>query len=374
MVSIFRTEKTWSDDAANIYESIKRIGSYIKNHPADKNLPSGDFIPVFKSLWKLIETIYTSKWDVLTFEKEVSLTIWKCVRESTMPFYRKQESLTSNSTNLKGKSNSIISLSSTAVPLPSTTNLPVAPSSNKNVESVKKALKPLNMRKYYVQASKSNILSNIEDVLQVKEAFPSLLADEVGKMLKAKNSGVGNKKPKINITTRKLLRKEVIIPMAKSNTELIVNSAHTHISNVNKCLKNSKSDIVVDFIQITNNRIIITMNKLANMLNLSTIKKFLKNINNVNLDSIEGLYLPKSKSYMKIVRLPYKIKQRVITPNYIEGILKEIHLFKDIVLASKLHVIKASPKSDIAVFWVDIWDSQSGSLAKNIINHCFNIG
>jgi len=61
MVSIFRTEKTWSEHAVNIHESIKRIGSYIKNHLADKNLPSGDFIPVVKSLWKLIEMIYTSK-------------------------------------------------------------------------------------------------------------------------------------------------------------------------------------------------------------------------------------------------------------------------------------------------------------------------
>jgi len=84
--------------------------------------------------------------------------------------------------------------------------------------------------------------------LQVKKAFPSLSADEVGKMLKAKNSGVDNKKSKINMMTRRLSRKEVIIPMAKSNVELIVNSAHTHIFNVNKCLKNSKSDIVVDFI------------------------------------------------------------------------------------------------------------------------------
>jgi len=91
-------------------------------------------------------------------------------------------------------------------------------------------------------------LSSIEDVLQVKEAFPSLSADKLGKILKAKNSRVGNKKPKINMTTRGLLRKEVIISMAKSNAELIINSAHTHISNVNKCLKNSKSDIVVDFI------------------------------------------------------------------------------------------------------------------------------
>jgi len=201
-----------------------------------------------------------------------------------------------------------------------------------------------------------------------------LSADEVGKMLKAKNSRVGNKKPKINMTTRGLSRKEVIISIAKSNAELIINLAHTHISNINKCLTNSKSDIVADFIQITNNGIIITTNKPANMLDLSTIEKFLKNIDNVNLDLIEGLCLPKSKSYMKIIGLPYKIKQGVITPDYIEGILKETYLFKDVVLASKLHVIKVSSKSDIVVVWVDIWDSQSSSLAKNIINHRFNIG
>ena len=50
-----------------------------------------------------------------------------------------------------------------------------------------------------------------------------------------------------------------------------------------------------------------------------------------------------------------------------------MHLFKDIVLASKPYIIKVSPKSDMAVVWVDIWNSQSGSSAKNIINHCFNI-
>ena len=61
VVFIFGTEKTWSEDAAIIHKSIKRIGSYIKNHSVNKNLLSKDFIPVVKSLWKLIETIYTSK-------------------------------------------------------------------------------------------------------------------------------------------------------------------------------------------------------------------------------------------------------------------------------------------------------------------------
>jgi len=208
---------------------------------------------------------------------------------------------------------------------------------------------------------------NIEDVIQVKEAFPKLSADEVGKMLKAKNSNGGTKKPKINMTTRGQSRREIIILMAKTNTELIVNSVHIHISNVNKCLKNSKSNIFADFIHFNVNGIIITTNKSANNLDLSTIEKYLKSIQNVNLDSIKSPRLPKSKSYMKIIGLPYSSELGVMS-DIIEGVLKNLHLFKDATLALKPCVIKASPKSDKAVVWVDIWDSQSGSCAKNIIN------
>ena len=248
------------------------------------------------------------------------------------------------------------------------------PPPNKNIKStVKKDPKPSNMKKSYIQASKSNLLC-IEDIVRVKEAFPALSADEVEKVLKMKNSREGNKKPKINMTTKELSRKEVIILMAKHIAELIVNSAHIHIANVNKCLKNSKSDIIADFIQSTNNGIIITTNKPAKDLNLSTIEKYLKNIQNINPDSIESSHLPKSKSYMKIIGLLYKINQNIISSGFIEGVFKETHLFNDVTLASKPCVIKASPKSDMAVVWLDIWDSQSGSLAKNIINHCFNIG
>ena len=192
-------------------------------------------------------------------------------------------------------------------------------------------------------------------------------------MLKAKNSRAGIQKPKINMTTKRLLKKEVIIPMAKANTELIINSAHIYTSNINNCLKNSKSNIITNFICLTHNRIVITMNKPANFLDLSTIEKYIKNIKNINLDLIESSCLPKFKSYMKIIGLPYTTKHGVFTPNIIGRVLKITHLFKDVVLTSKPHVIKASPKSDIAVIWVNIWDSQSSSLVKNIINHYFNI-
>ena len=174
--------------------------------------------------------------------------------------------------------------------------------------------------------------------------FPALLVNKVEKVLKIRNSKKNSKKLKINITTRELSRKKVIILMAKHIVELIVNSAYTYITNINKCLKNSKSDIVANFIYITNNGIVITTNKPANNLNLLTIEKYLKSIQNVDSDSIKSPHLPKSKSYMKIIGLPYKIEQNVIFPNYIKGVLKETHLFKNVVLASKPRVIKVSPK------------------------------
>ena len=198
-------------------------------------------------------------------------------------------------------------------------------------------------------------------------------ADKVRKILKVKNNSEGKKKPKLNMTTRSLSRKEDIILMTKSNAELIMKSAHKQITNINEHLKNSNSDIITDFIYLSNNGVIITTNHPANTTELSRIENFLKKINNIDPISIEAPHLPKSKSYMKIVRLPYNSELGIITPDFIEGVLKEMYLFKNATLVSKSCVIKASPKSDKAVVWVDIWDSQSNSTAKNIINHHFNI-
>ena len=58
----------------------------------------------------------------------------------------------------------------------------------------------------------------------------------------------------------------------------------------------------------------------------------------------------------------------------IETIIKNSHIFNNISLASKSKVIKVSPHLDMAIIWIDIWDIQSGSIAKYLINRCFNIG
>ena len=64
----------------------------------------------------------------------------------------------------------------------------------------------------------------------------------------------------------------------------------------------------------------------------------------------------KSKSYLKITRLSYKLEQDVLTPEIVEDVLKKSHLFEDIILVSRPHVIKVSPKSDSVVVWIDIWN------------------
>ena len=43
------------------------------------------------------------------------------------------------------------------------------------------------------------------------------------------------------------------------------------------------------------------------------------------------------------------------------------------MVASKFQIIKVLPKSNMAIIWLDIWDVQSGSKTKGLINRCLNI-
>jgi len=63
-----------------------------------------------------------------------------------------------------------------------------------------------------------------------------------------------------------------------------------------------------------------------------------------------------------------------ITSDFIEAIIKLNYIFNDLSLASKSRVIKALPKSNIVIIYLDIWDAQSGKNVKTLINRCFNVG
>jgi len=93
-------------------------------------------------------------------------------------------------------------------------------------------------------------------------------------------------------------------------------------------------------------------------LDLSTVEKYIKNINSIDLDDIMIPRLPQSKSYLKFLSIPYLIEDTnvFINSNIVKRIIKSTHIFNGVVLAFKPRVIKAFSKSDIAVIWVNIWD------------------
>ena len=62
-----------------------------------------------------------------------------------------------------------------------------------------------------------------------------------------------------------------------------------------------------------------------------------------------------------------------INSNIVKAIIKSMHIFNSVCLVSKPYIIKVSPKSNMAVIWIDIWDAQSSMKAKGLINRCFNI-
>ena len=84
-----------------------------------------------------------------------------------------------------------------------------------------------------------------------------------------------------------------------------MNESNVHISNMNKALKNIKSNVAVDFICSNNACIIAVTNKVAFFLDLQTIEQYVKGANHINSNKVDSLRLLQSKLYLKIIGLPY---------------------------------------------------------------------
>lgn len=65
---------------------------------------------------------------------------------------------------------------------------------------------------------------------------------------------------KFNMTTKDPSRNQIIIPMNINNSKRVITQANKHISNINKLLKDVKSNVYADYIHFDNKGIIITTN------------------------------------------------------------------------------------------------------------------
>ena len=231
-----------------------------------------------------------------------------------------------------------------------------------------------NSGKSYAQATKTS--NKMSDVLKIKDMFPSLNAQKVDQVNNIVNGQV-KPKPHIKMTTKGPSRKQVIIPMSGENISSFMKSSSLHVANLNRLLRNAKSDVLTNYIHSDYIGITIVTNKVSQQSNMAIINNYIKSLDNINSLQVDEPRHPKSKSYLKIISIPffpYANSQERLTPNDIKMILKQNHIFDNISLASKPRVIKVSPKSDMAIVWIDIWDVQSSNNAKMLINRCFNVG
>ena len=207
----------------------------------------------------------------------------------------------------------------------------------------------INSGKSYTQATKTS--NKMSDVLKIKDMFPSFNAQKVDQVNNIVN-GQAKPKPRIKMTTKGLFRKQVIIPMSGENINSFMKSSSLHVANLNRLLHNAKSEVLTDYICSDPIGITIVTNKVLQQSNMTIINNYIKSLDNINSLQVDEPYHPKSKSYLKIIGIPFfphANSQERLTLNDIEMILKQNHIFDNISLASKPRMIKVSPKSDMAI-------------------------
>jgi len=145
--------------------------------------------------------------------------------------------------------------------------------------------------------------------------------------------------------------------MSSDNVSSFMKNSSLNVANINRQLHNAKSDVLVDYVQSDNMGIIVITNKVVQQSDLFIIDHYVKNANDINALQVEDLRLPKSKLYLKIISIPYyphtNFQEKLMSSD-VETILKQNHIFNNISLASRPRIIKVSPKSNMAIVWIDI--------------------
>ena len=128
--------------------------------------------------------------------------------------------------------------------------------------------------------------NNTREVLKIKKIFPNLQAKKIENIQKIINRN-SKLKPRLNMTTKELLRKQVIVPINNDNIVKFMLKSSDHITNIDRVLKNIELEIKVDYIHSETSGIVIVTDKVASSLDLQTIEKYIKNSNQINSENVE---------------------------------------------------------------------------------------
>jgi len=139
----------------------------------------------------------------------------------------------------------------------------------------------------YAQAS----WTNIKNIIKIKDNFPNLFTKKIEEIHKVLNETKKNK-PRLNIMTKRLSRKQIIVLISLNNLEKFMVLSNKHVANINRALKDIKLDVMTDFIRVDSRELMITTNKVVSTSDLNTIENYIKNTDVVDLNDIMSPRLP----------------------------------------------------------------------------------
>jgi len=213
---------------------------YIKNKSIEPNNANDilDLKGVDKAIWNFISTLYKLEWDSLVTDKDNQ----SFRQKFSSKFTPKVQEIKNKPKNDK-QTDKLANFAKLSPPIPAKTF--------KEVKEISRFFKrnsqlteEKDTRKSYTQALSTS--SNTKKILKIKETFPNLQAKKIENIQKIINNN-SKPRPKLNMITKGLSRKQVIAPM------------------------NIKSEVMTDFICIDQVGIIIITNKVASPLNLQII-------------------------------------------------------------------------------------------------------
>ena len=305
------------------------MAKYITNKQVSSSKVNdlNDFNGMGDAIWNFISSVYKAKWDFLHTDKKTNTLRAKISSKLTLR-------VIPNKNNKKEIDKPVpVSIEKA----PSSPPLPAKSKSEVNMilkyfKGINTTMNPAKPSKSYAQASKQS--TSTSNVLKIKEFFLALSINQIDQV---NNIVKGNlkSKPHIQMTTKRLFRKQIIVLMSNNNISSFMKNSSAHVTNLNKLLRNAKMEVAVDFIRSDPIGLVIVTNKIAVQSDLQIINQYVKKFNDINELQIEEPCLPQSKSYLKIIGIPYfpngKTQEHLNTSD-VEIVLKQNQIFDDIKL------------------------------------------
>ena len=321
-ISLHGSIEHFASDSKSIKDSLNFMTKYITNKQVNSKEVNDlkDFDGMGNAIWNFISSVYEAKWDALHMDNNTNTLRAKISSKITLR-------VMPNKNNNKKEIVKPVPVSIEKAPPPPPPLLPAK--SKTEINTISKYFKgnktttnSTKLTKSYAQASKQT--ASTSKVLKIKESFPALNAhqiDQVNNIIK------GNPKPKphIQMTTKGPSRKQVIVPMSNDNNSFIKNSM-IHVTNINRLLRNAKSEVVVDFIRSNHIGLLIVTNQVTIQSDLQIISQYIKKSEDINKLQVEEPCLSQSKSYLKIIGIlffPNGKTQECLNASDVKTILKQ---------------------------------------------------